>query len=107
MEPAATAEGEKRGEKTHTRKPVQGSDFTDNLQGSGPVYNIRWALGLLLSCPLLSEILGVYPQMRQTRCCVFELSMRTHPPQPPNPSADTYISTEAYDGQTEEELHPS
>lgn len=37
MEPAATAEGEKRGEKTHARKPVQGSDITD----SGPVYDIR------------------------------------------------------------------
>lgn len=41
MEPAAMAEGEKRGEKTHAHKPVEGSDITDNLQSSGPVSNIR------------------------------------------------------------------
>lgn len=55
-EPAATTEGEKRGEKTHARKPVQGSDITDNLQSSAQFttsagLEVQPALGLMLSCP--------------------------------------------------------
>lgn len=56
MEPAATAEGGKRGGKDTHAQPVEGSDITANLQSSGPVYNIRRpggaaALGPALSCP--------------------------------------------------------